>query len=88
MGFTYQPQRFGAKVVALRGMHGWTRRKLAKQAGLHEQHLAKIERGDRTRIEAKTVAHLAYALAVSSDYLLGLTDDPPRTHAAPAPGET
>ena len=63
---------------------GWTRRELANRAGLHEQHLAKVERGDRYRIEADTILKLAQALGCTTDYLMGLTDDPrPPTTAAP-----
>ena len=73
---------FGERVIQARGKHGWTRRELARRAGLHEQHLAHIERGERYRIEAETIIKLARALGVSTDYLLGVStaggnDEPP-----------
>ena len=79
---------FGQRVITGRETHGWTRRELAKRAGLHEQHLANVERGERHRIEADTIIKLARALDCSTDYLMGLTDDPtpptkrPRSHKA------
>jgi transcriptional regulator with XRE-family HTH domain len=69
-------ENFAERVIAERETHGWTRRELAKQAGLHEQHLAKVERGQRQRIEADTIIKLARALGCSADYLMGLTEDP------------
>ena len=78
---------FGQRVVTARDQHGWTRRELAKRAGLHEQHLAKVERGARYRIEGDTICKLANALRVSADFLMGRTDDPrpprPRPRQAP-----
>src|SRR5215468_2556276 len=79
---------FGKRVVAAREKAGWTRRELAKRASLHEQHLAKIEREERPRLEADTVKKLAQALDCTCDYLMGLADDPTprrRTPAAPLP---
>ena len=79
---------FGQRVITARDQQGWTRRELAKRAGLHEQHLANVERGNRFRIEAETIIKLARALNCSTDYLMGLTDDPtpptkrPRTRKA------
>lgn len=67
---------FGKRVVSARGTHGWTRRALAKRAGLHEQHLANVERGTRHRIEGETIIKLARALGCTADYLLGLSDEP------------
>jgi transcriptional regulator with XRE-family HTH domain len=67
---------FGERLIMLREGKGWTRRELAKRAGLHEKHLDKVEHGQRQRIEAETLIKLAQTLGVSSDFLLGLTDDP------------
>ena len=68
-------ESFGERVVALRHERGWTRRGLAKRSGLHEVHLSKVENGERKRVESDTIIALATALNVSTDYLLGLTDD-------------
>jgi len=79
---------FGKRVVAAREKAGWTRRELAKRASLHEQHLAKIEREERPRLEADTVKKLAQALGCSADYLIGLADDPrPPKRPRPRPAQ-
>jgi len=78
-------ERFAQRVITARDKHGWTRRELAKRAGLHEQHLAKVERGNRHRIEAETVIKLAQALHCSTDYLLGLVEDPAPPRKRPRP---
>jgi len=67
---------FGQRVMTARSTLGWTRRELAKRAGLHEQHLANVERGHRHRIEADTIIKLAQALGCTTDYLMGLVDTP------------
>jgi transcriptional regulator with XRE-family HTH domain len=64
-----------ARVEALRQHKGWTKAELAKRARLHPQHIYKVLSGERSRIEAATIRALALAFTVSSDYLLGLTDD-------------
>jgi transcriptional regulator with XRE-family HTH domain len=69
-------EHFAERVIAARGRQGWTRRELAKRAGLHEQHLAKVERGTRQHVEAETIVNLARALGCTTDYLLGVADDP------------
>ena len=79
---------FGQRVITARGHQGWTRRELATRAGLHEPHLAKVERGDRDRIEADTILKLAVALECSTDYLLGRTDDPAPPTKRPRPRKT
>jgi transcriptional regulator with XRE-family HTH domain len=66
---------FGQRIIAARGKHGWTRRELAKRAGLHEQHLANVERGNRQRLEAETIIKLARALGCTTDHLLGISDE-------------
>ena len=65
-------KHFGARLQAKRKACGFTRRSLAQQAKLHETHLAKIERGERTQLQATTVKKLARALGCTTDYLLGM----------------
>jgi len=58
-----------------------TQMALAVKAGMDPQSVSAIETGRRDAYSAK-VAHLARALNVSADWLLGLTDDPaPRTRS-------
>jgi len=76
---------FGQRVITARRTHGWTRRELAQRAGLHEQHVANIERGNRFRIEGETILKLAQALGCSADYLIGLVDEPTPATKRPRP---
>ena len=76
---------FAQRVISTRIHQGWTRRELAKRAGLHEQHLANVERGNRHRIEGDTIFKLAQALGCTSDYLIGLADDPTPPRKRPRP---
>lgn len=79
---------FGERIEALREERGWSRREVARRSGLHEQHLLKIEQGLRKRIESETIISLAQCFGVSTDYLLGLTENPrPRRRAKPADDE-
>jgi transcriptional regulator with XRE-family HTH domain len=76
---------FAQRVISTRIHQGWTRRELAKRAGLHEQHLANVERGNRHRIEGDTIFKLAQVLGCTSDYLIGLADDPTPPRKRPRP---
>jgi transcriptional regulator with XRE-family HTH domain len=51
---------------------------LASRAGITQTHLSEIEHNRRPldRMAAGTLVKVARALEVSTDYLLGLTDDP------------
>jgi transcriptional regulator with XRE-family HTH domain len=63
---------FGKRLKECREEQRLTRRALAKLAGLHEQHLAKVERDERPHLEADTVVKLAVALDCTTDRLLGM----------------
>ena len=51
---------FGERLVTLREAKGWTRRELAKRAGLHEKHLDKVEHGQRQPQGAKKLLMLIF----------------------------
>lgn len=59
---------------------------LAESAGLSYNFIYRLRKGDRADMSASSLAMLARALATSTDYLLGMTDDPSPT-GAPALGE-
>lgn len=73
------------RLALARGFSGLDQKELAARAGLSGDHVAKIERGDRTRPEYRTVAHLARALGISAEWLgegLGPAPDPAAVRAA------
>jgi transcriptional regulator with XRE-family HTH domain len=59
-----------ARVRAKRERMGWTREALAFHAGVSGAAIAQVETGRRTNIRPSTLAALAGALAVSTDYLV------------------
>ena len=62
---------------------------LGRLIGKDGQYVSKLERGIRQNITTDTLEHLAKALVCSTDYLLGLADDPrpqPRRRTAAALG--
>jgi transcriptional regulator with XRE-family HTH domain len=59
-----------ARVRAARERLGWTREALAFHAGVSVAAIAQVETGRRTNIRPSTLAPLAGALAVSTDYLV------------------
>ena len=70
------PRAFGiiaARVRLARNAAKLTQFELAKETGITTPKLSAIEGGHKD-VNARTVALLARALHVSSDYLLGLTD--------------
>ena len=48
---------------------------LAELAGVSNVNISQLERGQRTNITIETLVRLAESLHVSTDYLLGLTDE-------------
>jgi transcriptional regulator with XRE-family HTH domain len=55
---------------------GLTQTDLALRCGLNLPNLNALERGKGAGVRGETLVRLALSLSVSSDYLLGLTDDP------------
>lgn len=66
----------GERVHLLRRRLGWTQRELAQAASMNSNNLARIERSEIPDPGGQSVARLALVLETSTDYLLGLTDDP------------
>jgi transcriptional regulator with XRE-family HTH domain len=67
----------------IREQRGLSQGKLGHSIGQDGQYIWKLEAGVRTGVSSGTLARLAVALGVSSDFLLGLYDTPTR-----APGGT
>jgi len=49
---------------------------LAQRTGLKVQNISRMETDQRVHVRSDTLRRLADALGCTSDYLLGLTDDP------------
>jgi transcriptional regulator with XRE-family HTH domain len=66
----------GERIRQLRTQHGLSQGALSKGIGKDGQYVSKLERGVLTTVNTETLEQLAGALACSTDYLLGRTDDP------------
>ena len=68
----------GQRVKALRKAKHLRQRELAAAAALRSPHLISyIECGSKSTLQAETIVRLAQALNTTTDYLLGLTNEPP-----------
>ena len=78
----------GQRIAATRQRRGLRQYALAKDAAMPVSTLNRIERGQQS-MHAERLRTLAVALAVSTDYLLGLTGAPAVPRACPVhPGTT
>ena len=79
---------FGERVLLMRRRRGLTQQELATQAGLNKNTIARIEQGSIKDLGGQSVAKIAQALQVRTDFLLGLEeldaedDDPEPANAA------
>src|SRR5262245_60454882 len=79
-----EPYNIAPRVQRAFEQSGMTKAQIAQRADIRWAQLQKILTGQRPQVSADTVRRLAQALNVSSDYLLGLTDDPaPRKNLRP-----
>src|SRR5881275_1337535 len=66
------PQLLCKRVALCRKHIGWTRKQLAKRAGIAHSTLHAIEAGITKDMHTRTLIRLCHALHVSADYLLGI----------------
>ncbi len=66
---------FGIRVLEQRKKLGLKQSEVGEMVGLSHKAISTIESGNRGTSFDKLIA-LAYAFQVSTDYLLGITDDP------------
>ena len=75
---------FGERLKKLRHSKGITQKELAEQLQIGRSSIAEYEAGKKTPT-GPVVAKIAKYFSVSTDYLLGLTDDPtPKSGELPA----
>ena len=67
---------FRERLRALREARGLRQATLARLAGVSPALISRMEDGSRPRAAGPVLERLAVALGTSTDYLLGLTDDP------------
>jgi len=76
------------RLQELRQIRGLSKNKLARMSGVSQGYLSDLERGKKEAPSAPILARVAEALGTSTDYLLGLTENPypipKRTEEQPA----
>lgn len=65
----------GKRIVHLRESKGWTQREIAMRIKLNVSVMNRIESGERP-VKDQELADIARVLDTTSDYLLGITDNP------------
>ena len=71
----FSKELFGQRILQLRKQHNGAQKDLAELLDVGKGHISEIERGNRTT-SAERIALICEHYQVSSDYLLGLVDDP------------
>ena len=74
-------EKFKERLRAARYMRDWSQGNLAARAALPPSSIAHLEAGSR-KPSFETLRRLAIALDVTTDYLLGRTDDPALAESA------
>lgn len=69
-------KQMGMRLRYARQQRGLRQTRLASDAGLDVGNVNELENGRKPSARIETLASLAEVLQVSTDYLLGLTDDP------------
>jgi transcriptional regulator with XRE-family HTH domain len=76
---------FGARLRSRRHALQLSQQALARQMQVAQGWISELENGRQKRLEADTVYRFGKALTCSTDYLLGLTDDPTPPRKRPRP---
>ncbi len=75
----FQKDLFGERLFAARKASGENQEKLGKLLGVTKTQISEMENGKKTTT-AEKIALICRHYNISSDYLLGLTDDPTPYH--------
>ena len=71
----FLPGTTGERICNLREHNRRTRAELAEKAGVDPSRIGRIENGDAQRITNDVIVALAGVFNVTTDFLLGLSDD-------------
>ncbi len=64
------------RITDLREQNGWTKAELAERIGIDASRMGRIESGETKSVGDDVILALAKAFGVSTDFLLGISDDP------------
>jgi len=76
MNYTLNMQDLGQRLAGIIKTRGVSQASVARETGLTPAIINGLCRGTRRSVRAETLGRLGVALRVSTDYLLGITDDP------------
>ena len=71
----FDTAKLAERLYQLRHRHHWTQQELGDKAGVHYVTISKLENQSLPGVSADTIARLARTFGVSTDFLLGLTDE-------------
>jgi transcriptional regulator with XRE-family HTH domain len=83
VNYTLNMQDLGHRLEGIIKMRGVSKASVARETGLTPAIITGLCRGTRKSVRAETLGRLGVALGVSTDYLLGLADDPGRPSERP-----
>jgi len=78
----------GERLLILRRRRGLTQKALAQAAGLNTNTVSRLEQGDLHDLGGQSIAKLAQALRTTTDFLLGLSENPEKDAASSYGAET
>ena len=64
------------RITDLREQNGWSKAELAERIGIDASRMGRIESGETKSVGDDVILALAKAFGVSTDFLLGVSDDP------------
>lgn len=67
----------GQRIQQRRQRLNWTQEDLARESGVRQATISRIEKGQRKNPGADVVRRFARALGVTADWLIGMYDDDP-----------
>jgi transcriptional regulator with XRE-family HTH domain len=91
MNYTLNMQDLGQRLEGVIKTRGVSKASVARETGLTPAIITGLCRGTRKSVRAETLGRLGVALKVSTDYLLGITNDlqpSAATQSSNAPQET
>ena len=72
-------ESLGDRLARIRGFRRMLQQDVADLTGLKVQNISRLERDHREHVRSDTLKRLAEALDCSTDFLVGLADDPQPT---------
>jgi len=67
--------RMGQRIKAQREKKGWSQHELARQSGIPQATISRLESGEMKDVQTMLARRLARALGVGLDYLAGTFED-------------